>query len=202
MSTPIRWEDAAEYRTNIAGWCCKKCGHYWGEGPSGERAARYCCGRDDAPCATEGCPNRSEFSGTTICASCRSRRTVERWEKTAKVDWDGETPLCEWDGDRYFFDGGTLRDHIADRLSDGMTIEDMQFVLCEPNKGRGFDIEDYLSDDLPDDDHGGSPLRAADVAEINKTVNDWIEKHAPYSWEGTGSAVNPASLPMPEPEGE
>lgn len=39
-SQPVRrYEDGAAVRKNVVGWCCRHCGRFWGEGPSGERAA-------------------------------------------------------------------------------------------------------------------------------------------------------------------
>lgn len=200
MSETIRWEDAAEVRS-VKGWACKVCGGFYpGESEGQEHAARWCHGHRDKPCQTPGCANRVT-SLYNHCEACEARRDSVKWHAKPKVDWDGETPLCEYRSDRYFFDADTLAEHTEDRLADGATVDQLRFVLCEPDQPPDFDITEFLSDHLPDDDHGGSPFGSDETKAINKTVNDWIAARLPFCWVATNQAVSPESLPLPLPEG-
>jgi hypothetical protein len=184
----IRYEDNAERRAGPEGWCCKTCRRYWGED---EHMARWCCATD-LPCDIEGCDGRARKHGFTTCVTCRRKRVDERWAAAEKVAWDGVTPLCEWDGDRYFFDDGAVTDYVADRLADGVAIEDIRLALCERDTPRSFSMADFQEDHLDhewdhDDDFDG----------IDHLVNDWIDKHFPKLWVPSGPAIDPASLPVP-----
>ena len=48
-------------------------------------------------------------------------------------------------------------------------------------------MTEYLCDDLAED-------QELDDDEINQTVNDWIEKHAPYSFSATGERISTESV--------
>jgi hypothetical protein len=184
----IRYEDNAERRTDLVGWCCKACGRYWG---ADEHMARWCCATD-LPCDIEGCDGRARKHGFTTCDACRRRKDDERWAAVEKVAWDGVTPLCEWDGDRFFFDDGAVADYVADRLADGVAIEEIHLVLCERDTPRSFDMADFQSDYLAREWDCGRHFD-----EIDKVVNDWIAAHMPPMWIPSGPAIDPASLPVP-----
>lgn len=176
---PIRYEDAAEQRT-VTGWTCKTCHRFWG---TDEHMSRYCCATE-LPCE---CGNRTDKFHIR-CESCRKQREDERWAKALAeaAPWDGETPLYSTAIDRYFFDADAIEDYLEDRDDAPLTAEDLRLVLCEPTRPPQFAMEDFLCDNLPDDDHGGHNL---DFREIDKVVNDWIAAHMPIAWESTGNAV-------------
>lgn len=172
----IRYEDAAEIRENIKGWVCKKCSRYWG---NDEHMARWCCS-DDHPCK---CGNRKS-KRYTVCDSCRSKKTHDEWFALPEHEWDGEFPVGVWDtGDEYFFDECSLIEYLCERyeVSDPKELTDEQiesvwFCACWQHKPRCFELGDYLSDDLPEDDE-------TDFDDIDKIVNDWIAENAPKTWE-------------------
>lgn len=59
----LRYEEAAELRTNLEGWVCRTCGQNWSKD---EHTARLCCAKD-IECAGEGCAAREpESSPVTI----------------------------------------------------------------------------------------------------------------------------------------
>ena len=181
---PLRWEDAAEEAT-VTGWVCKKCHRWYGYGESGERSARYCC-HTDAPCGTPGCTER-KGKPYVLCDKCRRHKDNEQWAALPRVEWDGVTPLCLWNGDEYFFDADSLGEYIVES---GLSVREVRVVLCEPDPGRTFDMEEFLQDHLPGED-GHFPH---DCTEINKIVNDWIDEHAPYCWWGRGKAISVESI--------
>lgn len=181
----VRYEDAAELRTGISGWCCKACGRFWG---ADEHMARYCCATN-MPCE---CGARIEPRHWTHCEACREKRRDEVWAGLSRVEWDGEMPLCVFDDDKFFFSLDDLESYIDD-LDDGTAASDLRLVLCEPENGRYFEMSEFLSDDLPDGDDG------PDTKEIDATVNAWIKAHAPFSWRATNKAISAESLPQRRP---
>jgi|AGTN01.3.fsa_nt_gi hypothetical protein len=195
------YEGAAE-RETVTGWVCKTCRRFFGEY---EHGARYCCA-SSLPCETEDCAGRRPYhAGYTVCDDCRSREMAERWAKLyaeKAVAWDGETPLVGWDDDRYFFGEDDIADHVNDEVGEGdpyekwhEQISQLRLVLCEPAKPREFSMAEYLSDDLPDEDHGGG---GEDFAEIDKVVNDFIDagrgEGKPWSWFPSGVPVTVESV--------
>ena len=144
--------------------------------PYAEHMARY-SGSDNMPCST--CGRRMSTHGW--CESCHQKGLLARWEKmqSEAVDWDGKAPLCVYGSDEYFFDADDLGEWLFERVEDGAKLEDIWLVLCDPDNGCEFIMSEFLQDHLPDEDHGGGDL---DEDGINKTVNDWIRSHAPFSW--------------------
>lgn len=164
-------EKAAEYRTNIEGWVCKTCRRFYGREEGAERTARYCCEKDHK-CGTEGCETRAK-KNWIYCDPCLSRRDLERYLKLEVVEWDGETPLVDDDGDRFFFSADDLRDHLD---QEDLKLEDMRLVVCVIEEPRSFDMMDFLDGHLPEDMDIDNP------AKIEATVDRWIEKHVPKVW--------------------
>lgn len=177
----IRWEDAA-VEVTATGWACKKCGRWYGDGESGERAARYCC-HNDGPCQTPGCSNRANRR-YTICRSCQEVNASERWAAMPRVAWDGETPICMFEDDRYFFH----EDDLADWMDNNeIAPEQIRLVLCEPDNGPVFDMADYLEEHLLEE-------YELDADAINATVNEWIRSNAPFCWLPTNKAISVESI--------
>lgn len=169
----IKSEDNAEQQT-VTGWVCKTCRRFWGDD---ERMARYCCSTD-FPCA---CGNR-HGKGWTCCKACREKHEDEKWAKRERRPWDGTGMLYSDTMDRWFSSVEDLEGHVLDITDDGGKDDSLQglherfrIIICEENKPRTFEMEDYLCDEL----HEGSDIHARD---INKIVNDWIQAQRPLSW--------------------
>lgn len=167
-------EEAAEYRTNIEGWVCKTCRRYYGREGGAERAARYCCEKDHK-CDADGCTNRSP-KGRIYCAPCDKRRDEERYLKLPVVEWDGERPLVVYDDDRYFFDVDDLLQYLEE---DDLKLEDVRLVLAEEDQKPSFEMSEFLSDYLCDDNRMDLELG---TEKVDKYVNRWIEKYCPTTW--------------------
>ena len=160
-------DEAAAYRTRIKGWVSRT-GRYYGED---EHLARY-DGCTHRPCEDCGAPTPKSYFR---CESCRHKADVARWESLPLVEWDGETPLCEFDGDRYFFSEDDVYDYAED---EGLRVSEMQLVVCEPNRAAELDA-DYWQDDLPEDEELPPWLEEA-VEQLNKVIR--AHRHEPLSW--------------------
>lgn len=185
MSESIRYEDAAEERSNITGWVCKKCKRYWG---SDKHMASYCCATD-FPCE---CGKRREKS-YLACAECRAIHKSEKWAKLyaeKAKPWDGETPLGEYNNDQFYWEIESLFDAFVDSEEDDLRewLEGRRLVFCTPNNGRHFDMNEYFYDDLAEDHE------IEGCAEVEKAVNDFIASKAPLSWTADGAPITVESL--------
>jgi hypothetical protein len=144
--------------------------------------ARWCCAKD-MPCE---CGGRTE-KGYKVCKACRARNRAERWAKLYEnaVEWDGEAPLADWDGDLFVF---SLDDIISwlegGDEGDGRKLEDLRLVLAEEMKPPHFSLAEFLCDELPDgfDERGR-------FDDIDRVVNDEIEGGRPWS-------VTPSNRPV------
>lgn len=175
----VRYEDSAEIRNDLSGWCCTECWRYWGVDDGAEHMARWCCATS-IPCDTEGCEGRARRHYTK-CDPCIARGHRERYLAKEEAEWDGDTPIVI-DGDRYFFDAGSLEDELRDRCYENggpIRLEDIEFELCRPMQMRWFSMADFLCDDLPDN-------WDEDCSEIDGIVNDWIKKNMGGIWETNG----------------
>lgn len=184
-------EEAAEFVTNIEGWVCKTCRIFYGK--DGERPARYCCEKDHA-CGTKDCTGRAK-KPYTVCDPCRSKLDLERYLKLEVVDWDGEAPLVSWEDDRYFFDVDDLSDWLAEH---DLKLEDSQLVIAEDEGKPQFEMEEFLTDYLCDDNVDALP----DSKRIEAAVNKWIEKNCPTTYTPSKKRPSIDSLRkyVPQPE--
>lgn len=174
-------EEAAEHKTGISGWVCKTCRRFYGEE---ERIARYCCEKDHA-CGTDGCTGRAE-KPYIYCDPCSNKRDLERWLALPEVAWDGKTPLCLDDDDKYFFAPEELDDYLEEHELD---VEDVRLVICEKRKAPYFEMYSFLDDHLAED-----MATEANWDDIDKKVNDWIFENVPDVWEGGKTRPTAASL--------
>jgi len=130
--------EAATYRTNISGWIAST-GQFWG---NDEHMARW------SGCTHMTCACGKVFDKRTLrCDSCQAKASMEKYYALPMVEWDGVTPVCTFDDDRYFFSEEEVLDWMADQ--DPETAE-VRLVLCEPGR-LGYVSEDNWADDLPED---------------------------------------------------
>lgn len=162
MSNEIVMSDspeAAQYRTDLKGWVSRD-GFYFGDGPQGERTARY-AGCTHVPCSQCGAPTHR---GYTMCRSCRDLAYIAKYEAMPRAEWDGKAMVYSEARDRYY----NSPDDAADDLEDGETLADMRLVICTPNYVRQLEL-DYCCDDLPED--GDVPDEVAEAMEVfNRAV--------------------------------
>ena len=198
MSDELRYEDAAEpvKITNADGseeqaWKSKSRGPYKGmiwTGPDAEHYARY-QNATSHPCDSLECKSRAE-KGRMFCSSCTERVATAKWDKFLAekgVDWNGELPVAQDDGDKFFFDADSLDDYVQMHLAEGNDIDTLRLRLCEPENGPHFEMNEFLQDLFPEDGE-------VDSKEIDDAVNKWIESHAPFCWLATGAPIRPESL--------
>ncbi len=171
----LPYEEAAGVVT-VTGWACKSCKRWFADE---EDLARYCCA-ESMPC---DCGRQRREKHYTCCELCRAERAAERYAKLSRVEWDGETPLCEWMSDRYFWDIDEVQDAIDED-------PDIRLEVCVPQLSPIFEMSEFLADVLPLED---GELRA-DATEIDAAVNAWIAKHSPFSWTGSGKVPSRESL--------
>ena len=145
--------EAAQYRTDIKGWVSRD-GFYFGDGPQGERTARY-SGCTHVPCDRCGAPTPR---GYTQCRDCRELTYIAKYEAMPRAEWDGKAMLYSEARDQYY----STPDDAAEDLEDDQTLADLRLVICEPNYVRQIE-PDYCCDDLPED--GDVPDEVAEAME-------------------------------------
>jgi hypothetical protein len=164
--------EAATYRTDIKGWVSRN-GHYYGDGPSNERTARW------AGCTHMTCECGKEFEkGSLSCAECRDKAAVEAYYDLPVVKWDLVTPLAVSvlrGEDKFFFHLEDVLDYAA-QLQDESGHDELRLILCKPGHLHTLSEYDWC-DDLPED--GELPT---DVALLVEQLNEAIRKAAPVCW--------------------
>src|SRR5574337_1185207 len=99
--------DAAQYRTDLKGWVSRD-GFYFGDGPTGERTARY-AGCTHVPCDRCGTPTPK---GYTQCRGCRDLTYIAKYEAMPRAEWDGEAMLYSEARDQYY----STPDEVAEAM--------------------------------------------------------------------------------------
>ncbi len=176
--------EAATYRTDIKGWVSRD-GLFFGDGAQGERTARYSgCTHKQCECGAVAEKHRIR------CDACQEKHTRADYEKLPLIEWDGETPLCIFRGDTYFWSADDL-DLYCD--TNDVRSTDLMLVICDPVNLHEVDI-DYWSDELPEDGDLPTPVEDALTA-----LNKAIREHGKCSaWYGGNQRVT-VSLEVREP---
>jgi hypothetical protein len=174
--------EAATRRT-VTGWVSRD-GFFFGDD---ERLARY------KGCTHVKCSDCGSVIEKTrlICGACCSKRTAAKFEKLPKKEWDGETPLALFDGDRFFFDEDDIDMYCEDVEA---KRSDLKLVFCVPCKPCIMSANDMFADELPEDGSIDDPDILAAVTALNAA----IRKAEPFSW-FPGSV---AAIIDPEPAAE
>lgn len=160
----------------LTGFACGKCRRFYG-GDGAKAVAEYCCAVDVA-CETEGCTFRAN-KGWRFCTGCRWKLDYARWKTMEQVgaECGSSNPLTTLNGDDYWFDIDDLFTYCDIHEC---KPSDLLLVWCEPDNGPTFMFHEFVGDHTPEDFEVPSG-----TAEVEKVVNDFIAKHAPWSWRGS-----------------
>lgn len=158
--------EAASIQT-VTGWVSAT-GHFWG---GDERMARF-DGATHQKC--EKNPDHPVYSINAYCNECRNETMQDKFEALPRRDWDGETPLCIYDGENYFFDAQSIRDYLIDNE---IELVDAKLVFCTPQRASEIDPNEHFADDLPEDGEV-----SAELADAFDVLNEVIRRCEPLSW--------------------
>jgi hypothetical protein len=143
-----------------------------GHAYSDEDMARY-AGCTHRPC--KHCSAVTEKSWTA-CDPCRAKKDRERWEALPAKPWDGDSPVCIWRDDRYFWSLDEFEDWAED---EGIDKSKVMLVHCEPQYAPKIS-EDFACDVLPEDHEGDLP---AEIQSAVEAFNAAIKAYGkPLSW--------------------
>ncbi len=163
--------EAAEVMTK-SGWVSRD-GRFWG---SDEHTARM-AGCTHIACSTCG----AVYEQNRYCKPCHDRKRAAVFAGLPVETWDGQTPLCLYDSDRYFF-GEDVLDWLADHP------EEVRICKCKPGYLSKID-RDVWADDLPED--GDLPDA---VEEALAALNAAIAQAGPSCWWEDAIAIDVADL--------
>jgi len=163
-------EDAATYKTGISGWVTKD-GRFWGKD---EHIARY-AGCTHVICDCGDIAKKSY----TKCQPCRIKASNDHYNNMPFKEWDGETPLCEHNSDKYFFGMDDIDDYCDEY---NYLYSDLKLIICEANKVPEVDPYDIINDIMPEDcDEIPYELGKA-FDELNSKIKEFNSKNT-ISWE-------------------
>ena len=112
----------------------------------------------------------------TKCKDCISKQDREKYKAMPFKEWDGETPLCLFNSDTYFWGEDDIENYCEENECNADSLE---LVICNPNLPRELDSE-FFCDELPDDGDGDLPK------ELQKAIDDFnaaVKAYGkPLSW--------------------
>lgn len=159
--------EAAQYRTGMSGWVSRS-GNFFGDNLRAESLARY-NGCTHVHCKYCGEPTLKSW---TACDACREKKDIERYKAMPRKAWDGIAMIYSEVLDKYYSEPNS----IEDALEDGVTLDSLRLVICEPNRVRYLDAS-YVEDGLAEDDELPDCL-----IDAIKAFNTAIDKSPPLSW--------------------
>jgi len=164
--------EAATFKTGIEGWVSRD-GYFYGKD---ENLARY------GGCTHKVCPEcGTVYEKSSYCRPCHTKKRAETVAAFPVERWNGETPLCLFDSETFFF-GDDVLDWLADHP------EDVLICKCKPGHLHQLD-EDNWADDLPED--GELPT---EVSVALAALNAAIRTAPPSCWWPDDVAIDVADL--------
>ena len=164
--------EAAQFKTGISGWVSRD-GRFYADD---EHMARW-AGSTHRRCDECGTLNETGRG----CDVCRNRKLLADFAALPVEKWDGETPLCLFDSDKYFF-GEDILDWLADHP------EDVRVCKCKPGYLSRIDTDTW-ADDLPEEGDLPGQVEEA-VAALNKAISE----AGPSCWWQDAIAIDVADL--------
>ena len=158
--------ESASLKT-VTGWVSAD-GRFFGQD---ENLARF-CGATHRSCKNN--PDHPVYQVRGYCEPCRTDKRDKAFAAMPTKEWDGE-PLVNFDGDRYFFDAGSLRDYLVD---EDIGLANLRLCICEPNMPREIDPSDFFSEELPED----GEISDDQLVAAFDLLNEMIRKAEPLSW--------------------
>jgi hypothetical protein len=166
--------EAATYQTGLTGWVSRD-GRFW---DTDEHMARW------SGCTHKKCPNCGTINEvSSFCKPCRDKEMNEKFAAFPVEKWDGDTPLCIFDTDKYFFG-----ESVLDWLRDHPEAQDVLICKCKPGYLSLID-QDNWADDLPED--GELP---SEVSIALDALNAAIRIAPPSCWWADDIAIDVADL--------
>jgi len=136
--------------------------------------------KDERMARWDGCTHKKCECGEvhskrwTCCKKCRDKKKRERFNKLPVIEWDGITPICSYDDDRFFFYESDLIEYCQEH---NCKPDDLMLVICEPIYPSQIDT-DYWCDELGEDEEMPS-----DILEALDSLNEIISTADPLSWQ-------------------
>ena len=122
---------------------------------------------------------RVHDKGRTICRACEAKIDCDKYYALPIADWGGDTPTCDDDRDKYFWDKAQLLDEMYWQLEEATKRgeePEMHVVICEPHYLHPIDCETW-SDDLADEGELSDEVGAAVDA-----LNAVLKAQGPSCW--------------------
>jgi hypothetical protein len=152
--------------TTVTGWMSRE-GRFYG---NDERAARW------GGCTHTACTNCGKFTPKhcLLCDDCKRAKEDAKWAARPRKEWDGKAMIFSETTDEYHNSPEDAEDCLE--WNDGMTMEDLRLVICEPNYA-GELTDEIFCDELDEDGNTPPELDAA-IEVFNKA----IKNIPPLSW--------------------
>lgn len=165
--------DIVQHRTDLKGWTGAD-GLYHGTGELGERRARY------ANSTHKKCDCGEVMEKNWMkCSKCREVSAKEDFEKIEQIEWDGESAMCLYQGDEFFFDMESVHEYCE--YSD-VDIKDIQLMHCEKQVDLAEVNIDELNEEYMTEDGEGVSHYHPEIAAKAEELNELIRNAEPKLW--------------------
>lgn len=117
-----------------------------------------------------------------LCDGCRNKRygiySKDRYVSKPFQEWDGETPLCLYNEDIFFYSKDELFDYLTEN---NLTQGEIQLCICSPNNPPLINYNDLCEDMMPEDVDDVADLAPEIMKKIDE-LNEFIKTQPPISW--------------------
>lgn len=136
-------------------------------------------------CITCGEEFKKPFTYCTRCQSCVNKHNNQIFNNYELVEWNGETPLCVFDDDTYFFSSDDIIQYCEDHEC---LPSQLQLVTCTTSNLSEIDFDHWM--DEVDEDWEPSPQL---VMKLNE-LNEFLSKESSNTWFASNKRVDVSPL--------
>lgn len=122
----------------------------------------------------EVCGEETPKHHSMKCPLCQDDAFNKRYNKLDLVEWDGVTPLCLFDDDKFFFSADDIISYCEDNE---LLPSELKLVVCEKTRFSEVDLFDIIQDAVHEDWE-----MPKELIEIEKTLNNYLRSADTETW--------------------
>lgn len=125
-------------------------------------------------CDMCGLEFKKRYDYESVCASCKHKEKIDKYNAMPLVEWDGESYLFDYlSDDKYFSDADEILDYCEDNE---IEPKDLMLVECTSTNFSQLDF-DIWADDVHEDWEPSTEFQ-----EKLKEFNDFLSKKSTNTW--------------------
>jgi len=118
------------------------------------------------------CDKPTEAPYKILCEDCMQKDKAQRYNKLPFQEWDGETALCIFGTDEYFFNEDDIKNYCDEN---SIESTDLMLVLCGRERIPEFNIDHHLTGFWDFDSESNIPNEDVINEKVNEVIREYLK---------------------------